>query len=150
MQIDDAMIEIKQVEEITPDVVNAFSVLIPQLSPDSDIPTQEYLEQLISISGNYVFVAVAPQIVGSLTLVVMQTPSGAKAWIEDVVVDSTARGLGVGAALVAEAIDFAKRLHVSSINLTSRPDRVSANKLYQRLGFQLRDTNVYRLTIDKD
>lgn len=144
------MIEIKQVKEITPDIADAFSVLIPQLSPQSDVPTPEYLEQLISISGNYIFVAVAPQIVGSLTLVVIQTPSGAKAWIEDVVVDLKARGMGVGEALVAEAIDFAKRLNVSSINLTSRPDRVSANKLYQRLGFQLRDTNVYRLTMDKD
>lgn len=141
------MIEIKQVKEITPEIVEAFSTLIPQLTAKSEIPDKKYLEEIIETINTYLFIACNPNIVGSITVVVMNTPSGSKAWIEDVIVDQNARGQNVGENLVDFAIDFAKKLNVTSINLTSSPDRFAANKLYQKLGFTLRETNVYRLII---
>ena len=95
--------------------------------------------------GSTVFVArVDGRIVGSLTLVLYRIPTGLKAWIEDVVVDETARGHGVGEALSLAALDEARQHGAKSVSLTSRPSREVANRLYQRIGFAPRDTNVYR------
>ena len=87
-------------------------------------------------------------IVGSLTLVLYRIPTGLKAWIEDVVVDDNARGRGVGEALNLAALDEARARGVKGVSLTSRPSREAANRLYQRIGFTRRDTNVYRYDID--
>jgi ribosomal protein S18 acetylase RimI-like enzyme len=85
--------------------------------------------------------------VGSLTLATFPIPTGVRAWIEDVVVDSGARGHGVGEALNRAAIDEARSRGAITVELTSRPSRESANRLYLRLGFEPRETNVYRYTI---
>lgn len=92
----------------------------------------------------------APKIVGMLTLVIFRIPSGVRAWIEDVAVDTEMRGNGVGAALVRRAIEIARRSGAGTVDLTSRPSREAANRLYRRLGFEQRSTNVYRYTIDAD
>lgn len=139
---------IKHIKEITPEVVETFSRLIPQLAPKSKILRAEDLQQIIDLPSNHLFAAYNPHIIGTLTLVIMQTPSGAKAWIEDVVVDTSARGQGIGEELLRHAIAYTVRLGVTSINLTSRPERVAANKLYRSMGFELHDTNVYRLDTD--
>lgn len=141
------MIEIKRINEITNEVMEAFSRLMPQLDAKLSAPKKADLEAVINVTNTYLFVAYNPSIVGTLTLAVVQTPSGTKAWIEDVVVDISARGQHVGEALLNHAVDFAKSLDVSSVNLTSNPTRVAANKLYQKIGFELRDTNVYRITV---
>jgi ribosomal protein S18 acetylase RimI-like enzyme len=86
-------------------------------------------------------------IVGSLTLVIFNIPTGIRAWIEDVVVDGDARGNGVGEALNLFAIEEARKRGAVTVDLTSRPSREAANRLYQRLGFVARDTNVYRFTL---
>ncbi len=143
------MVEIKQISLIDSDITNAFARLIPQLSPDCKIPDQQYLQRMIDTRGVFLFVAYNPAIAGTLTLVVNETPSGAKAWIEDVVVDSSARGQGIGERLINYAVGFARGLDISSVNLTSRPNRVAANELYRKAGFAERDTNVYRIKIDK-
>ena len=83
-------------------------------------------------------------IVGTLTLVVFRIPTGVRAWIEDVVVDESVRGRGVGKALTLAAVDLATKVGARTVDLTSRPSREEANRLYRRLGFELRDTNVYR------
>lgn len=140
---------IKQIKEINSDVVEAFLRLIPQLTSDSKPLQASDLQHILDFPCNYLFAAYSPHIIGTLTLVIMQTPSGSKAWIEDVVVDTSARGQGVGKMLLRHAIDHCSRLGVTSVNLTSRPERMAANKLYQDMGFELRDTNVYRLQIDK-
>ena len=88
------------------------------------------------------------KIVGMLTLAVFRIPSGVRAWIEDVVVDTEARGRGIGAALVRRAIEIAQESGARTVDLTSRPSREAANKLYQKLGFEQRSTNVYRYTIE--
>jgi len=83
-------------------------------------------------------------IVGLLTLVVFRIPTAVRAWIEDVVVDESARGKGVGEALNRAALDEARRRGAKTVDLTSRPSRAAANRLYQRIGFVARETNVYR------
>jgi ribosomal protein S18 acetylase RimI-like enzyme len=83
-------------------------------------------------------------IIGSLTLAVFRTPTGARAWIEDVVVDEAARGQGAGVALVEAAIRLAGERGARTVDLTSRPSRTAANALYEKIGFGARETNVYR------
>jgi ribosomal protein S18 acetylase RimI-like enzyme len=85
--------------------------------------------------------------VGSLTLVTFRIPTGIRAWIEDVVVDESARGHGVGEALNQAAIEEARHKGAVTVDLTSRPSREAANRLYQRIGFTPRDTNVYRYSL---
>lgn len=136
-----AIIEI--VESPTDEVVEAMRMLIPQLS-SAEPPDAATLTEIMA-GGSTVFVArVDGRIVGTLTLVLYRIATGLKAWIEDVVVDESARGHGVGEALNLAAIDEARRLGVRYVTLTSRPDREAANRLYQRLGFKARVTNIYR------
>ena len=92
--------------------------------------------------------ATTTAILGSLTLVVFPIPTGIRAWIEDVVVDDAARGRGVGEELNRFALDLAGRLGARTVDLTSRPSREAANRLYQRIGFEARDTNVYRFSLE--
>ncbi|MFR0679326.1 GNAT family N-acetyltransferase [Dysgonomonas mossii] len=142
------MVEIKQIKEVTPDIVSAFSRLMPQLAPHLKAPLMEDLSHIVNDKNKYIFIASNPQIVGTITLVIVKIPSGTRAWIEDVVVDQHARGQSIGEKMLQYVIDFAKKLNVASINLTSSPSRIAANKLYQKLGFNLRETNVYRIDVD--
>lgn len=126
------------------EVVDALSALLPQLS-SSPPPNAAQLDEVLVAAGTTLFVArVEGRIVGALTLVTFRIPTGLKAWIEDVVVDESARGHGVGEALNRAALDEAARRGATSVSLTSRSSREAANRLYQRIGFLQRDTNVYR------
>lgn len=136
-----ATIEI--VEHPSAEVVEALRRLLPQLS-SAPPPDASELAAIIA-GGSTVFIArVDGVIVGSLTLVLYRIATGLKAWIEDVVVDEAARGHGVGEALNLAALDEARRHGVKAVSLTSRPSRQAANRLYLRIGFAPRDTNVYR------
>ncbi len=140
-----ATIEI--VDHPTAEVVEALARLLPQLS--SATPPDAAALATIMSAGSTLFVArVDGTIVGSLTLVLYRIPTGLKAWIEDVVVDEAARGHGVGAALNLAALDEARRRGAKAVSLTSRPSRAAANRLYQRIGFSARDTNVYRFSLE--
>lgn len=131
--------------EVTPELVEAFARLVPQLSTSSPPPGKEELAELVGAPGTSVLVArEGDRIVGTLTLVVFRIPTGLRAWIEDVVVDEAARGRGVGEALTLKAIEVAREAGARTVDLTSRPSREAANRLYQRLGFTPRETNVYR------
>ena len=88
-------------------------------------------------------------ILGMLSLATFEIPTGVRAWVEDVVVDEAARGQGAGQSLVVAAIEHAKKIGARTVDLTSRPSREAANRLYQRAGFQLRETNVYRVTLEQ-
>ena len=135
----------------TPQLVGAFATLIPQLSRSSPPPTQSELAEMISAPATDVLVATdvsSGAILGLLTLVVFRIPTGVRAWIEDVVVDGEARGRGVGEALNQYALDLARDKGAKTVDLTSRPSREAANRLYQRIGFVARDTNVYRYELD--
>jgi ribosomal protein S18 acetylase RimI-like enzyme len=134
--------------EATPELLAGLNHLLPQLSTNAAALTSSDVEALVKSSSVTVFVARdEEQVVGSLTLVVFPIPTGLRAWIEDVVVDESARGLGVGEALTNAAVNESRRRHVRSIDLTTRPSREAANRLYSRLGFELRETNVYRLLL---
>lgn len=140
---------VEQATQVTDEVVSAFEKLIPQLSTSNKPPTRDQLEEIVAAPASVLFLArVDGQIVGSLTLATFRIPTGVRAWIEDVVVDGDARGHGVGEALNKAAIAEAQRRGAITVELTSRPSREAANRLYQRLGFVTRNTNVYRLTIE--
>ncbi len=131
---------------VTPQLIAAFEKLTPQLNTSLPLPAFKDLESIISSESTYLFTGEENgEIVGTISIVIYKIPSGMKAWIEDVIVDEAARGRGYGKELILFAVDFLKNKGIPSVNLTSAPSRVAANKMYQSLGFQLRDTNVYRL-----
>lgn len=135
--------------EIGEDIVEALARLIPQLAPNNPIPTKEYLEKLISAEGSYLFIAKDEKIVGTLTLIIYQIPTGRKAWIEDVVVDSEMRGKGIAEKLIQAAINFAGKEGIQKVDLTSSIERQAAHALYKKMGFEERATTVFRLLLDK-
>lgn len=136
-------------QAVDDELVEALSRLLPQLSSSAPSPTNEHVAGIIATPATTLFVArdATASIIGSLTLASFTVPTGARAIIEDVVVDERARGTGVGAALVGAALEHARALGVRSVDLTSRPSREAANRLYVRLGFVQRSTNVYRIEI---
>jgi ribosomal protein S18 acetylase RimI-like enzyme len=142
---------VEAVEQVTSELVDAFARLIPQLSKSSPPPDAAALEALVAAPACTLFVARVGDgaIVGSLTLATFPIPTGTRAWIEDVVVDDAARGAGVGAALTQAALDRAREVGAKTVDLTSRPSREAANRLYQRLGFEARETNVYRYDLQR-
>ena len=146
-------VEVREVTEVDGALLGAMARLIPQLSSSNPPPDAMALEVIVSSDASILLLAVDPAttgeaaILGSLTLALFHVPTGLRAWIEDVVVDEGARGRGVGEALNRVAIERARREGATTVDLTSRPSRVVANRLYQRLGFQERSTNVYRLDL---
>ena len=138
-------IVVEVIEDVTDDNLAAVNRLIPQLSRSAPPLTAEALKKIVSWDGNRLLIAYSgQQAAGMLTLVMFPIPTGLRAWIEDVVVDESARGQGIGAALTQEAIRLAQAVGARTVDLTSRPSREAANRLYERLGFELRDTKAYR------
>ncbi|MFN2304850.1 MAG: GNAT family N-acetyltransferase [Anaerolineales bacterium] len=137
---------------IDEDIELAFNNLIPQLSQYSSPPNRVALEQILASQATFIFLAKEPdqagQIVGTATLAAFETPTGKHGWIEDVVVDKAFRGQGIGRALTQACLEKARTLGLHDVNLTSRPNRVVANKLYQAMGFIKRQTNIYRLPLE--
>ncbi len=135
--------DVEIVERVTPELVEAMDRLVPQLSRSSPPPTEPELAELVGSGATRLFVArVDGRIVGSLSLVLFRIPTGLRAWIEDVVVDEATRGGGIGRALNEAALAEARRRGAKTVDLTSRPSREAANRLYRQLGFAPRDTNV--------
>ena len=143
-------IEVAIATRVDDELVAAFGRLIPQLSRSASVPTPDLIREVVEAQASTVLIARDlrddGRIVGMLTLIVFRITTGVRAWIEDVVVDETMRGRGVGAGLSQEAVRRAVELGARTVELTSRPSREAANRLYQRLGFALRDSNVYRYT----
>jgi ribosomal protein S18 acetylase RimI-like enzyme len=138
-------VEVEAAERVTDELVDAAGRLLSQLSGSAAALDADALARIIGHQATTLFVARSQGvIVGMLTLVTFPLPSGLRARIEDVVVDQDARGQGVGTALTVAALDLAQARGARSVDLTSRASRVAANRLYQRLGFRLRDSNVYR------
>ena len=131
------------------ELVQAFAHLVPQLSKSSPPPTADELQEMVDAPASDVLLArLDGAIVGTLTLVTFRIPTGMRAWIEDVVVDDSARGHGVGDQLNRFALDIAREKGCKTVDLTSRPSREAANRLYQRIGFEPRTTNVYRYSLE--
>ena len=140
-----SQVSVEHVATAGEELLAACHRLIPQLSSSSAPIALRELQEIISSEVSVLFAArVDSKIVGLLTLVVFRIPTAVRAWIEDVVVDESARGKGVGEALNRAALDEARRRGAKTVDLTSRPSRAAANRLYQRIGFVARETNVYR------
>lgn len=138
-------VSIEIVTQVTDELIKAWEVLLPQLSKSTPTLHRSDLEQIVADCAVTLFMArVDGEYMGSLSLAIFRIPDGLRAWIESVVVDERARGRGIGNALNRAAIAYATEREVKSIDLTSRPSREAANRLYRRLGFEQRESNVYR------
>jgi GNAT superfamily N-acetyltransferase len=142
------MVRIEAVTEATPEVHEALARLLPQLNPDLPVPTMERLRALVADPSATLFLARDGQeVVGTTTLIVYTTPFWIKARLDEVVVDAAARGKGVGAALVQACLDLAREKGAHVAELQSGVQREAANRLYPRMGFKRRETNVYRIVL---
>jgi ribosomal protein S18 acetylase RimI-like enzyme len=143
-------VDVEILNEVTSEVVAAFGRLLPQLSSSAAQLDQAALAALVATPASTVLVArLDQQIVGTLTLAMFPIPTGRRAWIEDVVVDEAARGQRVATKLIDEAIRLAKEYGAKTVDLTSRPSRVAAGELYERLGFVQRETRMYRYQLSE-
>jgi ribosomal protein S18 acetylase RimI-like enzyme len=122
--------------------------LLPQLLSSASPLTAADVNSIIqSQSSRLLMAKMDGRYVGSLTLTTVSIPTGIRAWIDDVVVSEKVRGMGVGSRLIEHALGLAEALGARTVDLTSRPSRSAANALYKKLGFELRETNVYRYKI---
>ena len=143
------MTVISELTDPSSTALESINQLLPQLSSKASPITMERLSELVGSGSTMIFICTNEEakIVGMLSLVIMKIPTGNKAWVEDVVVDQNARGQGLGKSLMDHALAEAGKLGVKTIDLTSRPSRKNANRLYQSLGYQIRETNVYRRSV---
>jgi GNAT superfamily N-acetyltransferase len=138
-------VDVEVLSEVTSEVVEAFGRLIPQLSSSAKPLDAAALSAIVATPASTVLIArVDGDLVGTLTLVTFPIPTGVRAWIEDVVTEESARGKGVATALIDEAIRLAKQASARTIDLSSRPARAAAGVLYERMGFEQRETRMYR------
>jgi ribosomal protein S18 acetylase RimI-like enzyme len=140
------MIRISEQTELSDEIIDAVTRLLPQLSPTARIPTVQHINEILAAEGTRLFCArdADKRIIGFLVLVIFRIPTGLRFRIEDVVVDEAARGSGTGKQLLLTALEAAGKMGAKQVDLSCRPARKSANRLYQKLGFEKRDTNVYR------
>jgi ribosomal protein S18 acetylase RimI-like enzyme len=137
---------IRKINKYSEKVYEAVLNLLPQLAPDADLPTRQYFKTTLASGNTHFFIAELEnkEIVAMLTVATYNIPTGTKVWIEDVVVDGSQRGKGVGKELIRFAIEYSKSMGAKSVTLTSRPSRVEANELYKKMGFVQHETNVYK------
>lgn len=141
--------KIEKLSEVTELTAVALSELLLQLSSRARSLSTQDIQQIVDSGNTNIFIAkVEDVIVGTFSLVIYTIPTGKKAIIEDVVVDANKRGLKIGENMIRFAIDYATSEGVRKIELTSNPQRIAANTLYQKMGFVKRDTNFYRLKIE--
>lgn len=143
------MTEIVEVKDFIPAYTDAVQKPLEQLTNRPVKLTGTTLREIISQENTHLFFLLADQeIAGMLTVGIYHSPTGGKAWIEDVVVDEKYRGQGLSKQLVTHAVRFVKEQGIPLIMLTSNPTRIAANKLYQKLGFEQKQTNVYRMNLE--
>lgn len=144
---DSIMYTIKKITIYTPELEQTVTDLLQQLVDRKIDVTTSLLEELLRSDNSHLFCALDREgsCIGMITIGIYLSPTGRKAWIEDVVVAQKNRGQGVGEGLTKHAVQFAKEQGVGALMLTSNPSRIAANRLYQKLGFEQRKTNVYRM-----
>ncbi|MEE1613012.1 GNAT family N-acetyltransferase [Microvirga sp. CF3016] len=142
-------LQIETVSAVTPELVEGVNRLLPQLTSSPKTLSWRDLEAIVASSSSLIILARCDQEpAGMLTLGWFSAPTGPRAFIDDVVIDERYRGRGIGEALVRSALDHARRLGANTVDLTSRPAREAANRLYRRIGFEQRETNSYRYRFD--
>lgn len=145
------MFVIETAGSATPEVTEAVARLLPLLSKTAPAPTAREVDEMASSPATRLLIArdgEGGRIVGTLTLALFRIPSGVRAWIEDVIVAEEARGRGCGEQLTRAALVAAREAGARTVDLTSRPSREAANRLYEGMGFRQRETNVYRYELD--
>lgn len=139
--------------EASQELVRACQRLIPQLGRNHRVPTLQELTHMLSEGASTLFVGYhegfGDEIVGMATLVLYRVPTGLRGYIEDVIVNEKVRGRGMGEALMRACLDKAAQAGCPQVMLTCNPARAAANRLYLRMGFVLRKTNVYRYLLKK-
>lgn len=142
--------KIKEITEFSNELTSIIDDLLELLTSSKISMDEQLLKEIIASENSHLFFALNEneKCMGMLTVGIYASPTGKKAWIEDVVVDENYRGQGIGKELTNFAIDFAKQKDVSLLSLTSRPSRVSANKLYAKLGFERKETNAYVMKLN--
>jgi ribosomal protein S18 acetylase RimI-like enzyme len=141
-------VQVEVLNKVTDEVVTAFGRLLPQLSGSAPPLDQAALENIVSSPATTVLLARSSGVIaGTLTLAMFPLPTGFRAWIEDVVVDESARGQGAGEALTMAALRMAAAAGARTVDLTSRPSRAAAGRLYERVGFTMRESRLYRHTL---
>lgn len=142
------MTNIIEIQTYSQEYHEAMQRFLDQLTTNPMTLTEDMCRQLFESENSHLFFLVKDeQIAGMLTIGIYHSPTGGKAWIEDVVVDESFRGQGLSKLLVAHAIEFTKSMGIPSLMLTSNPKRIAANKLYQAMGFERKETNVYRMKL---
>lgn len=138
--------KIKRVSQYSDELYDSVVKLLPQLDPSVKLPSKEFFQNLLKSDSIDFFIAQSEDnsIAGILTLAKYPNITGMKFWIEDVVVDGSCRGKGTGESLTRAALDHARSMGAKEVKLTSRPSRIAASKLYQKLGFVQYETNVYK------
>lgn len=140
--------KIEKAKHTDPDLLEGINALLPQLSGSANLLNEAELLEILHTETTHLLVARHDgKLCGMLTLAVFRIPTCICGLIEDVVVDETSRGHGLGKKLLEAAIELARAEGAQQLDLTSRPFRDAANRLYQNLGFEKRDTNVYRLVL---
>jgi ribosomal protein S18 acetylase RimI-like enzyme len=140
-------VDIDVVQEATKEVAGALCHLVPQLSTSAALPDRAAVQRIVDSQATTLLAArLDGKIVGFLALVMFPIPTGFRAWIEDVIVDEAARGRGIGEALTKKALDLAEAAGARTVDLTTRPHREAAGRLYERVGFAVRTTRNYRYT----
>lgn len=141
--------KIEIIKEVTTDLISTLSCLMSVLTGREENVSKESILEIVDSENSFLIAATddSGKILGTLTIIIYTIPTRKKAFIEDVVVDPTAQGLGLGRKLMEAAIEVAKEKNVSRVELSSRPVREAANALYQNLGFVVRDTNYYQLVL---
>lgn len=142
-------VSVEPASVVDAELVAAMTALLPQLSTSAPPPAAREVQEIVDSAATLLLVARrAGRIVGALTLVTFRIPTAVRAWIEDVVVDESARRQGVGEALTRESLRLARAAGARTVDLTSRPAREAAGRLYERLGFKIRETRLYRYTFE--
>ena len=137
----------EKVSEVTDEIYSAVKLLVPQLGAHKVIPTWDELNVLVRSECSTLLIARYPDdhsgIAGILNLTIYRVPTGIRSIVEDVIVDEKMRRRGIAEALIRHAIELARQGGASTLALTSNPSREAANKLYQSVGFEKRETNSY-------
>jgi ribosomal protein S18 acetylase RimI-like enzyme len=141
-------VEIFELKDACGCYVGPMNRLLAQLSSSGACIDEAQLQALVESEASHLFLAkYKGDVVAMLTLGEYLAPTGRKMWIEDVVVDESARGLSIGRAMVGHAIEYAQELGGGALMLTSRPSRIAANNLYRSCDFKQKETNVYKMDI---
>lgn len=137
-----------EAKEVRTEYIDGINNLLGQLTSSPKEMNEALLQAIVESDRTHLFLAyIGNQMVGMATLAAYVIPTGTKAWVEDVVVDNNFRGKHIGKKLVNHVVEYTKKYNPCSLMLTSRPMRVAANKLYQSVGFEKRETNVYKIQV---